>query len=132
MRLEAVRSSPRVDFTSSIRSFLSENAFEHQRFATFHGRRLLVVRTPSSSLALHLLATPRARDEVLPAVVSSELSDAYAARSADPRRARRGRSRRMALVHLWEDQWLEHRAIVASRLLSMLCLLYTSPSPRDS
>jgi len=109
--LPASTSTP---FLSAVAAFLRAENFPRQRLATFHGRDLLVVRSPSSSIALHLLPTPCSSAEVLPASTSSALSDAYAARARPPGR------RRAALVHLWEDQWLEHHGIVTSRLLSML------------
>ena len=102
-------------FPAEVASFLCAERFSHQRAASFHGRALLVVRSPVASLALHLLPTPRCAADVLPPSTASELSDAYVARCR-----RGGRRRRTALVHLWEDQWSEHREIVCSRLLSML------------
>ena len=101
-------------FAATVASFLDSESFSHHRWATFHGRDLLVVRSPAASLALHLLPTPQSPDEVLPAVTSAELSDAYIARDRPQGR------RRAVLVHLWEDQWHEHTPIVTSRLLSML------------
>lgn len=101
-------------FAAAVTTFLDSQSYTHQRWATFRGRELLVVRSPSSSLALHLLPTPQHIDEVLPSKTSEELSDAYVARSRSPGR------RRAVLVHLWEDQWYEHTPIVTSRLLSML------------
>ena len=100
-------------FASSVSAFLRASDFGHQRHATYKGSHLLLVRSPCACLALHLLPTPSCEAEVLPAETSAALSDAYAAR-------RRGHRKRAPLVHLWQDQWLEHNAIVCSRLLSML------------
>lgn len=71
-------------------------------------RPLLMVRGASSPIVLHLLPTPRSSDAVLPASATVDLADAFAARQRPP------------LVHLWEDQWEEHAAIVRSRLLAKL------------
>jgi len=73
--------------------------------------RLLILRNPETRavLALHLLCTPTAASEVLPADATSALSDLLAAQP----RARR-------LIHLWEDQWQERPEIVRSRLLASL------------
>ena len=100
-------------FASSVSTFLHTESFTHQRWTTFHDRRLLLIRSPSSSIALHLLPTPLAADDVLPPSTSSDLSDAFIGRGRQP-------GRRSVLVHLWEDQWLEHSDIVRSRLLSIL------------
>lgn len=100
-------------FAAEIGDFLRAERFPRQRAAHFHGREVLVVRSPATSLVLHLLPTPRCEAEVLPPLTSAGLADAFAAR-------RRPSGRRSALVHLWEDQWHEHGDIVRSRLLSML------------
>jgi hypothetical protein len=79
-----------------------------------HCRDLLLVHgrpTPSSrpvSILLHLVATPRAAPDVVPAEALAQLTDAFSSRHG-------GR-----LIHLWEDQWSEHPSIVRSRLLAML------------
>ena len=76
-------------------------------------------------MVLHLLPTPRSAEEVAPADLSSAMTDAFAERNQHRREVfgeeqlKRRRSKQ-TLVHLWEDQWLEHEAIVHSRLLTML------------
>ena len=40
-------------FAATVASFLDSESFSHHRWATFHGRDLLVVRSPAASLALH-------------------------------------------------------------------------------
>ena len=114
MLCAAPPAAPSVAFRSAISDFLREHDFTRQRRASFQGRELLVVRSPASSIALHLVPTPRTLEDVLAPGTSTTLSDAYVARARPPGR------RRAVLVHLWEDQWLEHRGIVSSRLLSML------------
>ena len=80
-------------------------------------RKLLLVKGSSSVVALHLLPTPRSTAEVPSAEASAVMTDAFILRNSERTKTQKSRP---VLVHLWEDQWLEHDGIVQSRILAML------------
>jgi hypothetical protein len=114
-------------FAQTVAVWLSDQGFRSRWAACSptESQSLLLVRGPASLVVLHLLPTPASPDEVAPADASSAMTDAFAER-ASRRRERFGddglkqRRSKQTLVHLWEDQWLEHEEIVRSRLLAML------------
>lgn len=104
-----------VSFEAEVRAWLDSEGVRWRAAGTVAlpaGGLLIVAREPTTraTAALHLLRSPTATTEVIPAKTTSALSDRLAAR---PRMRRR-------LVHLWEDQWREHGDIVRSRLLASL------------
>lgn len=115
MRPSAELLLPRPAFPAEIVSWLRAEG-HRPRFGVSPTtqRPLLLVRSCSSLLVLHLLHTPSSADEVLSPGLTGAMTDAFAAHP----RSSAGRSRR--LVHLWQDQWEEHGAVVRSRLLAAL------------
>ena len=105
-------------FATEVSAWLAAEGFRSRGGrASSSDQPLLLVRGAGAQrglVALHLLATPRSSSAVLPVAATCDLSNTFAAST----RSASGRPRR--LVHLWEDQWEEHRAIVRSRLLAML------------
>ena len=65
-------------FAAAVAAFLRAEDFPRQRAVTYHGRPLLIVRSPAASLALHLLPTPRCAAEVLPPARARRSYDWYA------------------------------------------------------